>query len=78
MSERPKPPQIPEEELKDRFRFVTSIRFELIYALATLTHERTRIHEEWKRRALKSLPRDLSDSIHDLGWSSAWWTLVAD
>jgi ArsR family transcriptional regulator len=64
--------------IKQRFRFVTSAFFEPFFALQTLTDNDSRIHEQWKRKALLRLPSSFHKKFNLIGGSSYIWAAIPD
>ncbi|MFT5368307.1 MAG: ArsR family transcriptional regulator [Candidatus Latescibacterota bacterium] len=72
---------------QDKFKFLVGLRFELFYALQTLTHrnmpacddgKRTSMHSGWKQKTLKKLPQAFHDNFKALGGSPHFWPAIAD
>ncbi|MBT5829536.1 MAG: metalloregulator ArsR/SmtB family transcription factor [Candidatus Latescibacteria bacterium] len=72
---------------QDKFKFVVGLRFELFYALQTLTYrnmpacddgKRTSMHSGWKQKTLKKLPQVFHDNFKALGGSPHFWPAIAD
>ena len=77
----------PNTQPQDKFRFVVALRFELFYALQTLTYntqnthdddKRTCMHLGWKEEALKRLPDAFHENFKALGGSPHFWPAIAD
>ena len=72
---------------QDKFKFIVGLRFELFYALQTLTYhtmpaaddgKRTSMHSGWKQKTLKKLPQAFHDNFKALGGSPHFWPAIAD
>jgi DNA-binding transcriptional ArsR family regulator len=67
-----------QEQLKTRFHFAHGLRFEIFYALQTLTDDTSRIHTTWKARAKKELPAEFWQIFNTIGGAPMFWPLIAD
>ena len=72
---------------QDKFKFVVGLRFELFYALQTLTYhisptcddgKRISMHAGWKQKTLQKLPQAFHDNFKTLGGSPHFWPAIAD
>lgn len=72
---------------QDKFKFVVGLRFELFYALQTLTYhtvhtcddgKRMSMHTGWKQNTLDKLPQAFHDNFKALGGSPHFWPAIAD
>lgn len=72
---------------QDKFKFVVGLRFELFYALQTLTYhtlptcddgKRMSMHAGWKQQTLEKLPQTFHDNFKALGGSPHFWPAIAD
>ena len=77
----------PNTQPQDKFRFVVALRFELFYALQTLTYntqmacddgKRSSMHSGWKEQTLERLPDTFHDNFKALGGSPHFWPAIAD
>ena len=66
------------EQLKTRFHFAHGLRFEIFYALQTLTDDTSRIHTAWKARAKEELPAEFWQLFDTIGGAPVFWPLIAD
>lgn len=66
------------EQLKTRFHFAHGLRFEIFYALQTLTDDDSRIHTVWKTRVNKQLPAAFWQAFTTIGGAPVFWPLIAD
>ena len=64
--------------LQHHFQFEMGIRFELFYALELIAEKNSRIHQEWKSRALEKLPPRFHKGMKAFGSWSRLWPIVAD
>ena len=64
--------------IKQKFRFVTTSFFEPFFALQTLTDTESRIHEQWKSKALVRLPSSFQKKFNLIGGSSYIWPVIPD
>jgi DNA-binding transcriptional ArsR family regulator len=64
--------------IKLKFQFVTSAVFEPFFALQTLTDKESRIHEQWKRKALLRLPSSFHKKFTLIGGSPYIWPAIPD
>ena len=67
-----------QEQWRAKFQFVLGVRFELFYALQTLTDGESPIHGAWQREARQALPPEFDEIFHRIGGSPLLWPLVAD
>ena len=65
-------------DIKRRFLLTVHPWFEFFFALQVLTDDDSRIHEEWKLRALSKLPGTFHRKFAMLGSSPFLWPVVAD
>jgi ArsR family transcriptional regulator, arsenate/arsenite/antimonite-responsive transcriptional repressor len=77
----------PHTQPQEKFKFVVGLRFELFYALQTLTYrntpacddgKRASAHSGWKQKTLKKLPQVFRDNFRALGGSPHFWPAIAD
>ena len=66
------------EQLKTRFHFVHGLRFEIFYALQTLTDDDSRVHTLWKNKAKELLPDAFWQAFNTIGDAPVFWPLIAD
>lgn len=67
-----------QEQLQTRFRFAHGLRFEIFYALQTLTDDDSRIHTAWKEQTKKAMPAEFWQLFTSIGESPVLWPLIAD
>jgi len=63
---------------KSKFEFQVSPWFEACFALQLLTDDNSRIHENWKKRALQRLPASFHRKFALIGGSPYLWPVIAD
>jgi DNA-binding transcriptional ArsR family regulator len=77
----------PNPQPQDKFKFVVGLRFELFYALQTLTSSkmsscetsnRSTAHSGWKQKTLEKLPQIFHDNFKALGGAPPFWPAIAD
>ncbi len=64
--------------IKQKFQFIASPFFEPFFALQALTDKESRIHEQWKRRALLRLPSSFQKKFTLIGGSPYIWPAIPD
>ncbi|MFN8177534.1 MAG: metalloregulator ArsR/SmtB family transcription factor [bacterium] len=67
-----------ETALKQRFRFASGLRFDLLYSLEVLLNPAARIHPEWKRETLERLPPSCREGLAYFRDSARFWVFVGD
>ncbi|NKB68600.1 MAG: metalloregulator ArsR/SmtB family transcription factor [Candidatus Latescibacteria bacterium] len=67
-----------QEQWRAKFQFVLGVRFELFYALQTLTDGESPIHGAWQKEARSLLPPAFDEGFQQIGGSPLLWPLVAD
>ncbi|MBF0546583.1 MAG: winged helix-turn-helix transcriptional regulator [Candidatus Riflebacteria bacterium] len=58
--------------------FTTSLRFELFYALQTLSDTNSRVHSEWKKRTFYRLSKEFGVKNKAIGGSPVFWANFSD
>src|SRR6202162_4745254 len=58
--------------------FAVTPRFDVFYALYTLTHHAPSVLEDWKERALTRIPRDFERVAKRVAPVPLFWPLLAD
>ncbi len=65
-------------DLSTRYRFGLALRYELFYALQTLTDPAARIHPGWREGTWSRLPSAFGERFERLGAAPMLWPLLAD
>src|ERR1700716_3590437 len=60
------------------FAFAVTPRFDVFYALYTLTHNAPSVLDDWKERATARLPRDFQRDARRVALVPLFWPLLAD
>lgn len=61
-----------------KYEFLTSPRFEIFYAIQLLTDDSSKVHNEWKKKAISELPDTFLKKLKRYGLQGPIWSALAD